>query len=266
MSVRSQMLVALFSIFLLAMIAAWDKTGRVHGQEGEAKPAAAEGEKKEGEVKEQKNYFMWVIESSGFIGFCLLLMSMYFVALVIQCFMELNVVVACPPDEVATCEQLLGSRDFQGIYDYTRASNSFFSRLTSIGIAELQAGLGEAREVMDRQADADVANLEAKISMLAVMGSVGPMVGLIGTLKGMINSFSVIALSDTQLKASEVAGGISEALILTFEGVALSVPAIFFFAFFRNRVAQMSVETLLASDSVVRRIHQASKQKAPARA
>ena len=36
-----------------------------------------------------------------------------------------------------------------------------------------------------------------------------------------------------------MAKGISEALLLTFEGVGLSVPAIYFFSFFRNRVLQI---------------------------
>ena len=76
------------------------------------------------------------------------------------------------------------------------------------------------------------------------------MIGLLGTLKGMIASFSVIACSGTQLKASEVAGGISEALLLTFEGVALSVPAIYFFAIFRNRVVDVGEH----HDAGVRRI------------
>jgi biopolymer transport protein ExbB len=78
------------------------------------------------------------------------------------------------------------------------------------------------------------------------------MIGLLGTLKGMIASFSVIALSDQQLKASEVAGGISEALLLTFEGVSLSVPAIYFFAVFRNRVSSISVQTTLQCDEFLR--------------
>ena len=133
-----------------------------------------------------------------------------------------------------------------------------------MGIAELPSGLAEAREVMDRTADAETVDMERKISMLAVLGTLGPMIGLVGTLKGMIASFAVIALSDTQLKASEVAEGISEALLLTFEGVALRVPAIFFFAVFKNRVAKISVETLLAADELVRRLVQQAKQK-PAR-
>jgi biopolymer transport protein ExbB len=135
------------------------------------------------------------------------------------------------------------------------------------GISELASGLGEAREAMDRYIEAETVDMERKISMLAVIGTLGPMIGLVGTLKGMIASFAVIALSDQALKASEVAEGISEALLLTFEGVALSVPAIYFYAFFRNRVSKISVETSLAADGIIRRmVSQAKHKTAPAAA
>ena len=67
------------------------------------------------------------------------------------------------------------------------------------------------------------------------------------------------------LKASEVAGGISEALLLTFEGVALSVPAIYFFAMFRNRVSTISVATLLECDEFLRHFAHAARSKTPPR-
>jgi biopolymer transport protein ExbB len=204
---------------------------------------------------------MWFIKSSGLIGLFILILSMYFVATIIRLFLELKMSVAAPPEEVAQCEQLLGARDFQGLYEFARSRTSFFSKLVSSGIAELQAGLPEARELMDREAEAETVDMERKISMLAVIGSLGPMIGLIGTLKGMIASFAVIALSDTQLKASQVAEGISEALLLTFEGVALAVPAIFFFAFFRNRVSQISVETLLLADQYIRQAAHAARAR-----
>ena len=56
------------------------------------------------------------------------------------------------------------------------------------------------------------------------------MIGLLGTLKGMIASFSAIARGGDSLDPTEVAKGISQALLLTFEGVGLSVPAIYFYA------------------------------------
>lgn len=228
----------------------------------EAAPAPAEGAPAEGEKPvQQKSRFLWFIQSSGLIGLGILILSIYFVATIIRLFIELRPIVAMPPEEVAQAETLLQSRDYQGLYDFASKSHSFYSRLVSVGIAELPSGLTEAREVMDRTADAETVDMERKISMLAVIGTLGPMIGLVGTLKGMISSFAVIALSDTQMKASEVAEGISEALLLTFEGVALSVPAIFFFAVFKNRVAKISVETLLAADELVRRLVQQAKQK-----
>jgi len=208
-----------------------------------------------------KSRFLWVIYSSGIIGALILGLSIYFVATVIRLFIELRPEIAMPIDDVAHCEQFLEARDYQGLYDFASKCQSFYARLVTVGIAELPSGLAEAREVMDRNADAETVDMERKISMLAVLGTLGPMIGLVGTLKGMISSFSVIALSDVQLKASEVAGGISEALLLTFEGVALSVPAIYFFAVFKNRVAKISVDTLLAADGLVRRIVQQAKSK-----
>jgi len=55
-------------------------------------------------------------------------------------------------------------------------------------------------------------------------------------------------------------------LLLTFEGVALSIPAIYFYSFFRNRVTVISAETLLAADELIRRIVQSSKRPAAAAA
>jgi biopolymer transport protein ExbB len=223
----------------------------------EAAPAAAA----EGGHAPQKSRFLWVIYSSGVIGLFILCLSIYFVATVIRLFIEMRPEVAMPPEEVAQADQLLQARDYQGLYDFTSKGNSLYSKLVSVGIAELPSGLPEAREVMDRTCDAETVDMEKKISMLAVLGTLGPMIGLVGTLKGMIGAFAVIALSDTQLKASEVAGHISEALLLTFEGVALSIPAIYFFAVFKNRVSKISVETLLAADELVRRLVQQAKSK-----
>jgi biopolymer transport protein ExbB len=78
----------------------------------------------------------------------------------------------------------------------------------------------------------------------------------------MIGAFGQIARSKgVQLEASKVAGNISEALVLTFEGVALSVPAIYFFALFRSRISAYSASAMLDADAFVRRLYNAMKSK-----
>ncbi|HTI49714.1 MAG TPA: MotA/TolQ/ExbB proton channel family protein [Planctomycetaceae bacterium] len=211
----------------------------------------------------EKNMLIWLIETSGWIGAVLLVLSLYFVATVVRMFMELRPEIAAPPALIEECEALLKNKDYLAVYKRLKNDPSFFATVLSAGMTELPHGLSESRETMDRVGDALVVEMERKISMLAVLGSLGPMIGLLGTLKGMIASFSVIALSDTQLKASQVAGGISEALVLTFEGVGLSVPAIYFFAVFRNRVSSISTSTMLVADEFVRRLNALVRGKAP---
>lgn len=206
----------------------------------------------------------WLIKTSGWIGGCLLLISIYFVAVVIQLFIELRASVVTPEPLLQEWDALLAKRDYQAIYRVAKDHPSELGRLVAAGMLALSSGLSESREAMDRLGESITVEMEKRISMLAVIGSLGPLIGLLGTLKGMISSFSVIAMSETQLKASEVAGGISEALILTFEGVALSVPAIYFFAVFKNRVSVLSVQALTLADEFVRRVYASHHAKQPA--
>lgn len=215
---------------------------------------------------EEKSRLWWFIESSGFIGLVILILSIYFVNTVIQLFLQMRQKVAAPPELTDELNELLAKREFKEIYAVVKDDKTFFSRVLSTGIAELPNGLAEARDAMERVGEAVTVDMEKRISMLAVLGTLGPMIGLLGTLKGMIASFAVIALSDTQLKASQVAGGISEALLLTFEGVALSVPAIYFFAVFRNRVSTISVDTMLQADEFLRHFAHAARSKQTAQA
>ena len=206
---------------------------------------------------------MWLIKTSGMIGAVILVLSIYFVATVTRLFIEMRQQVASPPELVNNLMEMLQRREFKEIYATVKEDTSFISRLLSTGISELPNGLAEARDAMERVGEAVTVDMEKKISMLAVLGTLGPMIGLLGTLKGMIGAFSNIAMSDVQLKASEVAGNISEALVLTFEGVALSVPAIYFFAVFRNRVSTISVATVLQADEYLRHFAHAARSKSP---
>ncbi len=73
-------------------------------------------------------------------------------------------------------------------------------------------------------------------------------------------SFKEIATAGgAQPKPEKVAEGISMALFITLEGVALSVPAIFFFAFFRNRIAQMTMEATRVADRTINSLVAAAK-------
>jgi biopolymer transport protein ExbB len=231
-------------------------------------PKKAKKDEKAAESHSEENVVIWVLRISGAIGVFIILLSFYFIATVSRLFIDIRPIVAMPPDLMDDIKQKMEKRDYKGVYQAIKEKDCLFSRYASAGLAELSSGLAEARDAMERTGEVQVVEMEKKISMLAVLGSLGPMIGLLGTLKGMIASFMVIARSDAGIKANEVAEAISEALVVTFMGVALSVPAIFFFAVFKNRVAQISSTTMYAADEFVRKLANAAKSaaKAPATA
>lgn len=242
----------------------------VFGQEEEEpaateKPAAkstdAGGDAAAEEPAESQSMLMWLIETSGLIGAVILVISIFFVHRVVTLFLEFRPEIVAPPDLLEQIEGLLAKRDYNGVYQAAKKSESALGQLLISGMTAMSTGLGEAREAMDRTGEAITVHMEKRISLLAVIGSLGPMIGLLGTLKGMIGAFSGIALSGTQLKASEVAGNISEALVLTFEGVMISVPAIYLFSFFKDRVATLTVDVQNLSDEFIRKMHAAAQSK-----
>jgi biopolymer transport protein ExbB len=234
----------------------------------EAKAAPAPADTKEAAAdapkttaKPTENLLQWAIRASGPIGFGLLCLSVYFTALVIKLFLELRVSEAVPVALVERLENAIKEKKFQEAYDACKENDSFLARLVRTGVANLPNGRAEAKEAMNTVQEEVVTGMEARISYLAIIGSLGPMIGLVGTIAGMIASFQEIATAaGAQPKPEKVAEGISTALFITLEGVSLAVPAIFFFAFFRNRIAQIALESAKVADRTITALLAAAKQ------
>ena len=264
-----------WALFLLATFAclALAPVPRSWAQENKAEPAAdapapasapaaapAEGTT----PPPSTSMLAWVIKSSGPIGLFLLFLSIYFVALIVRLFMELRISEAVPPPLVEKLEAAIKEKKFQEAYDACRDSESYLARLVRTGIANLPNGRPEAKEAMNAMTEEIITGMESKISYLAIIGQLGPMIGLVGTLMGMIMSFQEIArAAGAQPKPEKVAEGISTALVITLEGISLAVPAIFFFAFFRNRIAVLTMEATKVADRTINSLVAAAKSAKP---
>ncbi|HEY5313319.1 MAG TPA: MotA/TolQ/ExbB proton channel family protein, partial [Pirellulales bacterium] len=166
---------------VLAMLVALAAFGTFTPTRSLAQEGAKAADKQE-EAPHQKSKLMWFLESSGWIGVILLILSMYFIATVGRLFVELRPHIVTPPEVTEECDALLEKRDFKGIYAVVREDDSAYSRIVSSGLAELSNGLADAREAMHHVGEVITVEMERKISMLAVLGTLGPMIGLLGTL------------------------------------------------------------------------------------
>ncbi len=83
------------------------------------------------------------------------------------------------------------------------------------------------------------------------------MLGLLGTVTGMIRAFNQIAITEGTAKPSQLAGGISEALVTTCMGLVVAIPTMFFVSQFRNRVDSCVAETESVVEKLMGRFRQA---------
>lgn len=95
---------------------------------------------------------------------------------------------------------------------------------------------GDRENALRTEGELVIARLEARLSLLALLARLSPLMGLLGTILGMITTFSHIADTRTGVDMAMLAGGIWQALLTTAAGLIIAIPSLFFLSLFRNRV------------------------------
>jgi biopolymer transport protein ExbB len=219
------------------------------------------------EGSEQTNatdMFTHIISSAGiFFGPLLLLVSIGLVALIVLLALDLRMGAAVPPWFVDEFTDTVNKRQFRQAYELCRSDSSFLARVLTAGMGRLQYGIEDAREAALNMVDSVRAGKEHLINYMGTIGTLGPMIGLVGTVFGMIQSFMELSKGGTP-KSEELARGISQALVVTLLGVAISVPAIFCYTFFRNRLVRITMDTSNLADDLLTQMYHNSKKVAEA--
>ncbi len=201
-----------------------------------------------------------VAKSAGWVfGPLILLISTCLVALVILLVLDLRMSGAVPPAFVEDFTDTINKRKFKEAFEMAKEESSYLGRVLTSGMGRLQYGLEDAREAANAMTESIKASKEQFITYLATIGTLGPLLGLVGTVYGMIQSFATLG-ETANPDAPKLAVGISKALAVTLLGVSISVPAIFFNAFFRNRLTRLSMETGAIADDLLTQMYYNSKK------
>jgi biopolymer transport protein ExbB len=221
------------------------------GDEGATQAEGRDAESGVPRVDATESFLAWMIRASGWIGLVIAIMSFYLIALVVWMSLHYRRVAAVPPELVSDVHDLLEQTKYSEAYHRLVADSSFLARVLAAGVRKLPTGLAQAQRAMEMANEDATMEMEHRTTYLATVGTLGPMIGLVGTVYGMIMAFRVIALRGSSAQANQLAAGISTALFATLEGIAISIPAIYFYAMFRNRIARLSLEVGLAAEPLL---------------
>jgi biopolymer transport protein ExbB len=226
------------------------------------RPEAADAPTTETTPPRKISYLKWAYQSLG-IGYSLIFLALSFtlVALIVMNLLGARRDNIVPSDLIEGFEAQLNSKQYQEAYELARNDESVLGKVLSAGLAKLSAGYGPAIEAMQEVGEEENMKLEHRLSYMALIGSISPMIGLFGTVHGMIRSFNVIATATTAPKPSELAEGISTALFTTLVGLLIAIPAIAAYSILRNWVARLVLEVGIASENLMSRFQSVGGKK-----
>src|SRR5262245_46503181 len=214
-----------------------------------------------GTTTSEEPLILFMIKALGWIfGPLLLAVSIAMLALVVLLALDLRMSAAIPAGFVDEFTDTVNKRKFKEAFDMARNDPSFLGQVLTAGMSRLQYGLEDAREAARNTLESIKSDKDQKNNYTAVIATLGPMFGLVGTVYGMIKAFSVLAKPGATVDPTKLADGISHALVVTLFGVAISVPAIFFNAFYRNRITRVCMDVGHIADDLLTQMYHNSKK------
>lgn len=213
-------------------------------------------------AKTQESLLTWLKNSLGW-GYILIFLSLSFilVALFIMNVLSARREYVCPQHLVDGFEAHLDEKQYQEAYELAKTDESFLGNVLSAGLAKLSSSYQHAVAAMQEIGAEENMKLDHRLSYLALIGTISPMIGLFGTVHGMINSFYVIANGGGTPDANKLAAGISTALLTTLIGLAIAIPAIAAYNILRNRVQRMVLEVGITSENLMGRFEKVGQKK-----
>lgn len=265
-SSRRQLFTVIFACFFALLIAGLPTGSVSAADEAAAAPAAdaaaPAAEQPAAAPAKSRSFLAYVAEACGlFWGPMFLLLSFVLVALIMMNVLQVRRETLLPAPFVEEFEAKLNAKDFQGAYEFAKTDDSFVARVLAAGMSRLSRGYEEAVEGMQEAGEDENMALEHRLSYVALIGTIAPMMGLMGTVQGMISSFDVIATSATTPKPSELATGISTALVTTFIGLVLAIPAMVFHGILKNRIQRLVLEIGMVSEGLMGRFATVSRKQ-----
>ncbi len=184
-----------------------------------------------------ENFLIWFLRALGWkyvLAFGAI--SFLLVAFIFKFSLSMRRSVLMPDEIVQGFEDEIAEKHFSEAYDLVSNDDSFMAQVLAAGMPRLQQGREAAQKAMEDVITSESMKLDHQLSYVGLIATVSPMIGLLGTVDGMVASFSVIAKATGSPKASELANGISMALITTMTGLIFSIPALIFFALMKNNI------------------------------
>lgn len=181
-----------------------------------------------------------IIKAGGWVMWPVLAASVVSVAIILERFWTLRSSRVAPAGLALRTLQKIREGGFQREQLQRLREESPLGYVLSAAVTGAKLGRDAMRTRVDQAGRQVVHEMERYLTTLGAIASVATLLGLLGSVLGMIQIFNAVTASGGS-ETVTMARGIAMALIATAGGLAVAIPAQFFYRFFTRQVDTLAM-------------------------
>jgi len=138
----------------------------------------------------------------------------------------------------------------------SRQTATPLGRMIDKGFSRLGRPLPDIQAAIENEGKMEVANLEKRVSLVATVASLGPMIGFLGTVTGMITAFQDMAHAGNNIDIQVLSTGIYEAMVTTVGGLIVGIICYFLYNILVTRINKVVFELEVRANEFMDLLHE----------
>lgn len=206
-----------------------------------------------------ENITLWDMAVNG--GWIMLILALLLV-LAIYIFIERYITLSAALKGEADNAFMDNIRQFvhEGRLDESRnlakETQTPLGRMIDKGLSRLGRPLPDIQAAIENEGQLEVANLERRVSLVATVASLGPMIGFLGTVVGMIAAFQEMAHAGNNIDIQMLASGIYTAMVTTVGGLIVGIVCYFLHNILVTRINKVVFELEVRANEFMDLLHE----------
>ena len=196
--------------------------------------------------------------NGGWIMLILALLLVLAVYIFIERYLTLNGALKGEADNqfMNTIRQYVHEGNVDAARDLSRQTDSPLGRMIAKGFSRLGRPLPDIQAAIENEGNLEVANLEKRVSLVATVSSLGPMLGFLGTVTGMITAFQDMAHAGNNIDIQLLATGIYQAMVTTVGGLIVGIIAYFLYNLLVTRINKVVFDLEVRANEFMDLLHE----------
>lgn len=200
-----------------------------------------------------------LVQAGGWLMLPILLCSIIAAAIIAERLWTLRQKKVIPEKLLTGIWKLLNNDALTDKHIVEIENGSPLGRVLAAGLINRHLSRDLIRESIEENGRHVVHEMERFMNTLGTISTIAPLLGLLGTVIGMIRVFTaitVIGIGDP----TQLAGGISEALITTAAGLSVAIPSLIFHRHLKRKIDELVVAMEQEAMKLVEFLHGDRKQ------